>query len=395
MTDRSDLPKLPFQQSGMLNLATRYLELQGGQPVTRVQTPAGDVGWLVTRYDDVRSLLADERLGRGHADPDHAARYSASLLLGGPYGDPETEHADYTRMRRLVAPAFSVRRMQLFRTAIAGIVTDLLGRLAERPSTADLRETVTFPLSVTVICRLLGVSADDRDQFQAWSDATTSLSDPQRAAEGFGALVGYMDDLIKVKREHPAQDVISDLIQAGDQDDTISEGYITMLAAGLLFAGHDTTVLRLDHGILCLLSRPATRAALLRDPALVPGAVEEILRLSAPGRPPQLRYAHADVEIGGTTIKRGDLVMLAIQAANQDPAAFPVPVGFDVARQPNPHLTFGHGRHFCLGASLARMELEALFGTLLQRFPDLRLAIPMEQLRLRDDGDVETLPVAW
>lgn len=361
----------------------------------RVRTPAGDLGWLVTRYDEVRSLLADDRLGRGHADPDHASRYSGSLLLGGPYGDPETEHADYARMRRLLAPSFTVRRMQLFRRTVAGIVEDLLRQLAARSSAADLRETVTFPLSVTVICRLLGVSADDRDQFQAWSDAITSLSDPQRAADGFGALVAYMDDLIKVKRKQPAEDVISDLVAAKDQDDTIGEDYISMVAAGLLFAGHDTTVLRLDHGTLYLLSRPAVRETLLREPILLSGAVEEILRLSAPGRPPQLRYARTDFEFGGMTIKRGDLVMLAIQAANQDAETFTGPASFDVTREPNPHLTFGHGRHFCLGASLARMELEALFGSLFQRFPDLHLTKPMEQLPLRDDGDLATLPVAW
>jgi cytochrome P450 len=390
------LPRLPFALPGVVDVPPLYLALQREQQLTLVRTPAGDVGWLVTRYGEVKKLLNDDRLGKAHPDPDHAARYSASALQGGPIGDPATERQEYALMRRLLTPSFTPRRMRAIRPVVEDMADELLAEMGRGTPPADFQNAVSFPLAILVICRLLGVPGDDRAQIRGWADATTALYDADRAAAGFGALIGYVEELIRVKREHPAEDVISDLIAAARRDEQITSSYIAMLVAGILFAGHDTTVLRLDYGTLHLLTRPGLAAALRNDPSLAVSATEEVLRVAAPARPPTLRWARADIEIGDVMIKAGDLVMLATQAANCDGEVFAGPARFDLARDPNPHLAFGYGQHFCLGASLARIEMQALFGRLFQRFPTLRLAVPAGDLRVRDDnGGLEAFPVAW
>jgi cytochrome P450 len=392
-----NLPRLPFDRPNILDLSPRYQALLRDRPVSQARTPIGDVGWLVCGYSEVKSLLADDRLGRSHPDPDRAARYSGSMVQGGPLGDPATEEADYALMRRLLAPAFSARRMQELHGEVEKLVSDLCDRMAAETPPVDIQKMITYALPVMVICRLLGVSSDDRDQFRAWSDAATALYDEESAAEGFAALAGYMDRLIQSKREQPADDLISDLV-AATNGTTVTDDYLSMLVAGLLFAGHETTVLRLDYGTLYMLARPESRQTIQNEPSFVSGAVEEVLRLGAPGRPPLLHYSRVDIEIGGESIKAGDLVLLALEAANQDSRVFPDPSRFDVTRRPNPHLTFGYGRHFCLGASLARIEMNVLFSTLFERFPTLRLAVPLEQMRQHENsatGGLNALPVTW
>jgi pentalenolactone synthase len=215
-----------------------------------------------------------------------------------------------------------------------------------------------------------------------------------------------MRGLLAHKRREPGEDVLSDLVAAQAQaPGMVADDHLALLAAGLLFAGHETTVAAIDKGVVLLLANPAARAALARDPALVPRAVEEILRLPGLAPPPQPgvanglpRYANADLALGGVAIRAGELVLLGLQEANLDERVFPEPGAFDVAREDNPHLTFGHGRHYCIGAPLARIELQAVFGTLFRRFPTLRLAVPVEELRTRSHhltGGLTALPVAW
>jgi len=329
-------------------------------------------------------------------------------------GNSETEKADHARMRRLLAPSFTARRMRSLRERIDVLVGELLDRLAELTPPADLHEHLSVPLPVLVICELLGVPYEDRATFRAWSDGAGLVNDRDRAAAAFGELIAYMHQLIERRRTDPGEDVISDLIAAdaaagaaaggaaaagaAGEDDRLTELGIAQLAAGLLFAGHETTVTRIDVGTLLLLSNPGQRDALLRDPALVPGAVEEILRLAAPGDTVLPRYAHADVEIAGVTIRVGEAVLLSPDIANRDSHAFAEPDEFDIARDANPHLGFGYGARFCVGASLARVELQAVFGALFQRFPTLDLAVPVSELPFRRElvtGGLAALPVIW
>ncbi|HET9257345.1 MAG TPA: cytochrome P450 [Pseudonocardiaceae bacterium] len=392
-----DLPQLPFPRSSVLDLSPCSRTLAARAPITPVRTAAGDAAWLVTGYAEVKALLADPRLGRSHPDPERAARISGSAFLGGPSGNAATEAADHHLMRRLLTPAFSARRMRAMEAHVAELVETLLDQLGDQAPPADLHEALSFPLPVQVICELLGVPYEDRDQFRVWSVGIGHLTDRQASTAALGQLVSYMHQLITHKRAHPGQDVISDLIAAQGQGRYGDEG-ISRLAAALLFAGHETTVTRIDFGVLLLLTHPDQYQALGNDPGQLSGAVEEILRMAAPGGSGVPRYAREDIDLAGVTIRAGDAVLLTSLVANRDGAVFPDPDHFDITRTPNPHLSFGYGPRFCIGASLARLELRAVFSALPRRFPALALAVPLEELRLRDDlllGGLTTLPVTW
>jgi cytochrome P450 len=200
-----------------------------------------------------------------------------------------------------------------------------------------------------------------------WSQRASGLTDRAAATAAAGALVGYMAELVGRKRRAPGEDVLSDLLTA--EDGGLGEDSIAFIGAALLFAGHETTVARIDIGALLLMAHPDQRDLLRRDPDVVPRAVEEILRVAAPAGVGIPRYAKADIDIGGITIRSGDAVLLTGASANRDPEAFEDPHRFDIGRDPNPHLTFGHGPHYCIGAGLARVELREVFAALPARFP--------------------------
>jgi pentalenolactone synthase len=267
--------------------------------------------------------------------------------------------------------------------------------MEEQGAPADLHEALSFPLPVLVICELLGVPFEDRDRFRVWSQDASGLTDRAAATAAAGALVGYMAELIGRKRRAPGEDVLSDLLLA--EDSGLGEEQVAFIAAALLFAGHETTVARIDIGALLLMAHPDQRDLLRRDPDAVPRAVEEILRVAAPAGVGVPRYARADIDIGGVTIRSGDAVLLTGTSANRDPAAFPDPHRFDIRRDPNPHLSFGYGPHYCIGAGLARVELREVFAALPARFPSMRPAVPLASLRVRDTltGGLSSLPVTW
>ena len=389
--------------------------------VQRVTSPAGDPAWRVRGYETIRQLLTDPRLGRSHPEPEHAARYSEAVMFGRPMASSATEQEEHAAMRRLLSPSFSARRLALLRPRVQALVDDLLAAMGRMSPPVDAHEAIAFPLPALVICDLLGVPAADREDFRRWSDDAADMTDAARSMTGWRALWRYMRALIAHKQQQPGEDVLSDLIaahsgreeapQSLDTAGIDSASQIAPLAAGLLFAGHETTVAAIDKGIVLLLTNPIQREALQHDPTLVPSAVEEILRHPLPVPAPETpetpetgragglpRYANADIELGGVTIRAGELILLDLQDANLDCQRFPMPEAFDVARADNPHVTFGHGPYYCIGAPLARLELQALFGTLFQRFPTLRLAVPVEQLRLRSHlltGGLTALPVTW
>ncbi len=390
-------PQLPFPRSTVLDVAPLYARLRAEAPICAVRTPVGDPAWLVSSHALTRELFADPRLGRSHPDPDRAARISGSALLGGPVGNAAEEAEDHAHMRKLLAPAFSARRMHRLRTHVAELVDDTLTRMAQHGSPADLHELVSLPIPVLVICELLGVPYADRDRFRALSEGVGGLTDRAASTRALHGLVAYIGELVARKRHEPGEDLISDLVGAdpeGRHDDETAG-----LAAMLLFAGHETTVTRIDVGTVLLLTHREHYRALAADPTLVTGTVEEILRLAAPGGGGGLpRYAHADITVGEVTICAGDAVILAPAVANRDPAAFPDPATFDPSRDGAGHLAFGYGPRYCIGAALARVELQAVFAALPARFPTLGLAVPVECLELRTDlltGGLQTLPVGW
>jgi cytochrome P450 len=385
--------QLPFEQAHPLEVAPLLRQLLQDGVIHRVRTMAGDLAWLVTGYEEVRGLLADERLGRSHPDPARAARMGESALFGGPMGNYGTEQADNARLRSLLQPHFSPGRMRAFRPRVDELTAGLLSDLAGHGPQADLHQALALPLPIQVICELLGVPYGDREQFRAWSEAVGDARDRARSEQGLADLFGYGRQLVARKREQPGDDFISRLCADG-----LGEDEIAMLSMGLLFAGHETTVAAIGMGSLFLLANPGQQQALADDPGRITTAVEEMLRAPGRGGGGIPRYARADLQIGEVTVRAGELVLLDNRAANHDPRAFPDPDRFVATRQGQAHLSFGHGSHYCLGAPLARIELQAVFSQLLARFPKMRLAVPAEQLRTRSGtltGGLTRLPVEW
>ncbi|MFJ3804025.1 cytochrome P450 [Streptomyces sp. NPDC090088] len=403
MNGAAERSRLPFARPNVLDLAPLYEVLRRQAPITPVTTPAGDPAWLVTRFEEVRDLLGDKRLGRSHPEPERASRITSAAVQEGPSGDYATEEADHTRMRRLLTPAFSARRMVMLsdhvRQLVDGCIDQLLAERAAAPDgVVDLHAGLAFPVPVAVICRLLGVPETDRDHFASLSARMADYAigdEAERAREEFN---DYMVTLAETKRARPGEDVISDLVRAQSADTDFDYSEMIRLCVGLLFAGHETTVNRIGLGTLFLLTRPDQWRALTADPAgRVNATVEEIMRLGAPGDLGLLRYAHTDVDVAGVTIRSGDAVILSINSANRDASVYTDAETFDPDRPERNHLGFGHGPHFCIGASLARTELRIVFAAVAERLPGLRLAKDVDDLQVRTTltGGVSELPVTW
>ncbi|HEX6444100.1 MAG TPA: cytochrome P450 [Streptosporangiales bacterium] len=387
--------QLPFEPAGLLQAPPGLRALQADGDVHEVRTVTGDDAYLVTGYDTVRRLLDDDRFGRSHPDPEHAARTGESVLFGGPLGNFETERADHARMRALLRPHFTPARMRAFRPRLEALTAELLDDLAGASRPADLHAGLALPLPILVICELLGVPYEDREEFRGWTTAAGDTVDRRRSEQGLGSLFEYGLRLVSRKRAEPGDDVISRLCAV----DGLGDDEIAMLSMSLLFAGHETTVVQLGYGALLLLTHAESWRALRDDPGLIRGAVEEVLRASGTGGNGIPRYTRVDVDIDGTTVRAGDLVLFDTGAANHDARAFAEPDRFEVRRDAaGQHLTFGHGARYCLGAPLARVELEVALGRLVQRFPAMRLAVPVEELTVRRGvltGGLTALPVTW
>jgi cytochrome P450 len=388
--------QIPFRQIHPLEVAPGLRALQSRGTIHRVRTQVGDEAWLVTCYTQVRRLLDDDRLGRSHPEPEIAARTGESALFGGPLGNFATEAADHARMRALLQPHFSAKHLRALQPRVETLTAGLLDELAKQGPPADLHAKLALPLPVLVICELLGVPYGDRDQFRAWTQDVANVSDRARSEGALAELFGYGVTLVEHKRAHPEDDVISRLCGT----DGVSDVEAAEMSMALLFAGHETTVVHIGLGALLLLSDPDRWRALLGNPALIPNAVEELLRATATGGgvggvP---RYARTDFDIDGVAIHAGDLVLLDVGAANHDVAAFRDPDRFDTTRTEAGHLTFGYGAHYCIGAALARIELKTVFAQLIPRFPLMHLTVDPATLTVRSDvlaGGLVELPVAW
>jgi pentalenolactone synthase len=386
--------QLPLERPGPLRAAPLLRELQARGPVHRIRTAVGDQAWLVTGYEQVRGLLDDDRLGRSHPNPQSAARTGESALFGGPLGDFATEHADHARMRALLQSHFSPKRMRSLRSRVVELTGRLLDELAEKGSPADLIAALALPLPIAVICELLGVPYEDRARFRAWTQAAADVRDRARSERGLGELFGYGQELVARKQRDPGDDVISRL----SATEGVSADEAAAMGMFLLFAGHETTVVAIGMGAVRLLTNPAQWQNLLADPTRIGPAVQEILRTQGLGGGGIPRYARTDLEVAGVRVRAGELVLLDTGAANHDGSFFPDPDRFDVSRQAPGHLSFGHGARYCIGAPLARMELEVVFAQLIPRFPGMRLAVEAEELAMSTatlTGGLLELPVAW
>ncbi|MGY0064774.1 cytochrome P450 family protein [Streptomyces sp. LZ34] len=382
-----------------------YAELREAGPVHRISGPDGQPAWLVTRYDDVRRALADPRLSldKSNALPGNFRGFALPPALDANLLNMDPP--DHTRVRRLVAKAFTPGRVERMREPVRRAADALLDAV-EPAGRADLIAAYAGPLPITVICDLLGVPPRDRRDFRAWSDALIA-PDPARphlAKEAVGSMLRFYTGLIASKREEPGDDLLSDLIavrdDAGDGagGDRLTEDELTSLAFLLLLAGYENVTHLIGSAVLALLDHPPLLRELRERPAGIAAAVEEFARHDGPGPLAIRRFPLEDVEIGGVTVPAGETVLLSLASANRDPGHFKEPDRLDPNFGRLGHLAFGHGIHYCLGAPLARLEAETALATLLSRLPGLRLDIPRAQLRWRPTiraRGLFSLPVAW
>jgi len=357
--------------------------ISGNRPVFRAELPDGRVVWLVSGYDNVRQVIIDQRFSRALAVAPGRAQPGFEMFAGGSINGMDPP--EHTRLRKLVASAFTARRVEALRPRVASIVNQLIDAMLGRPQPADLVAGFSLPLPARVICEMLGVPAEDLGQFHAWSD--TIMGDWQRDADEIMAalaeLYGYFGALIEIKRDRPADDLMSALIAARDDADRLSEPELTVMRCTLLIGGHETTANQINLSLLLLFDHPGEVATLRADPGLIPGAVEELLRCSRLGGLAPARVTREDVQIGGVVIPVGEQVIPLFGTANRDPAEFGDPDRFDVTRDASGHLSFGAGVHHCLGAQLARVELQEAFRGLIGRLPGLRLAVPASDLEFK------------
>lgn len=395
-------------------------ELSRTSPVTEVTFADGKTAWLVTRYADVRQVLIDPRFSRAAATTPEAPQVGVSLLAEGSIlGMDPPEHS---RLRRLVARAFTAHRVEQLRPQVAGLVDELLDQVTAMPQPVDLVEHFALPLPVRVICELLGVPASDLHLFHAWSDAVMAGwdADREKVKAGLDQLAAYFATLIAAKRAQPADDLMSALIAARDNQDRLSEEELVTLSFGLLIAGHETTANQITMILLTLRQFPeelarlqaaldttaldtTARDATGQDPTgqdPIPQAVEELMRFVQLGQDgvAMPRVTTEEVELGGVTIPAGAAVLPALGIANRDPAMFAEPNALDLSRDLPHHMSFGAGAHHCLGAQLARLELQEALRGLLRRMPGLRVAVPDDRLRFKPGmlvRSLESLPVTW
>ncbi len=359
-------------------------------PVHAVTLADGHDAFLVVGHEESKRALNEPRFSK---DMLAAMSSGDGVVAEGLPGRDFARHMltvdppDHTRLRKLVSVAFTHSRVESLRPRVHALVDDLLDDIAGAGPDAvvDLISAFAFPLPFTVICELLGVPEDDRDRLgrglQALLVPTTTDEEYARAKEASDIVVGMLADLVDAKQASPGDDLVSALTLARDGDERLTTKELRSTIFQLIVAGHDTTASLIGNGVVAMLRHPDQLAAVRADPSKLAVAIEELLRFDAPVPHATFRYAVADVELGDVTIPAGAQVIISLAAANHDERLYSDPGALDIERTEARHLAFGHGIHFCLGAPLARMEGHLALGALLARFPELRLAVPDDELR--------------
>ena len=364
--------------------------LRASDPVYRTALSDKTSVWLITRYDDVNALLRDGRFTKNRR-----SALTKEQLRKLPWTPPmfrplernmlDLDPPDHTRLRSLVHKAFTPSLVEQMRSRTQAIADDLLDRVLWLGE-MDLIRDFALPLPMTIITEMLGVPTKDHDKFHRWSKAVVSLTSPSptlRVIPAVWKFIRYLRQFFKLRRRDPQDDLVSALIKVEEAGDKLNEDELLAMVFLLLIAGHETTVNLIGNGTLALLENPNEISKLRSEPSLVKLAVEELLRYTSPVLMTSERYARENAMIHGVTIPRGEMTLGVIGSANRDETVFDDANELHITRDPNKHLSFGQGIHFCLGAPLARMEAQIAFTTLLQRLPDLRLKNSPHSLRWR------------
>lgn len=395
----SELPSFPQARTSPFDPPATILELLERQPISKVRLWNGLEVFLVTRYEDVKAVLQNRAFSSDVRQPgypkmsDAFAEFTEGLLN---HMDPP-EHNVY---RRMLAPEFMVKRVERLRDEVQAMVDELLDRMEEHGGPVDLVEALAFPVPATVTCALLGVPYSDKEFFVTCAETFLGgQASVEAASDARRQLRGYLSQLIERKLSDPTDDVLGYMATEYLAKGEVTHEALTTLAELMLIAGFDTTANMIALGLLALFEHLSQLEALKRNPELIPGAVEELLRYLTITHRGRHRVAIEDVEIGGVTIRAGEGVICAQDAANRDPEVFDHPNRLDVTRpDAKAHLAFGHGIHQCLGANLARLELQVVYATILRRMPKIHVAVPLEELHFKHDAmvyGVTALPVAW
>ena len=372
-----------------------YARLRAESPVHQVLLRKNQSAWLVTRYDDVVTFLKDGRFAKSNSAakqpwvPGFVKPLMRNML--------DLDEPDHGRLRALVSKAFTPGRIEQMRPRIEELTSDLLTR-AKLRGRVDLIRDYALPLPTTIIAEMLGVPKADQSKFHRWSKAIVS-GEPSgwqmlKVIPHIWLFLRFIRRLIRIRREQPQSDMLSALVQAEEAGLQLSEDELVAMVFLLLVAGHETTVNLIGNGILALLEHSDQLERLRREPTLIKPAVEELLRYGSPLETATERYAREDVAIGGVTIPRGSLVFAVLASANRDEARFTEPDRLDITREPNQHLSFGLGPHYCLGAPLARLEGQIAITNLLRH--TTRLTLAAERLRWRRGlvlRGLESLPI--
>ncbi|MBU3064776.1 cytochrome P450 [Nocardia sp. NEAU-G5] len=408
MSVESEVRHYPFGDLAGPEIHPLYERLRREEPLTRIRLPYGGDGWMVTRYEDAKFVLSDPRFSRSVT----VGREDIPRLIPEP-PEPEgllsMDPPEHSRLRKLVSKAFTGPRVEQLRPRAQQIVDARLDAIEQMGAPADLVEEFALPVPVTIICEMLGVPAADQHRFRDFSDAllSTTAYTREEIVAAQDELVGYLAEVVAERRRAVAQgevpedcdDLLGALVAARDNDDRLSEAELVQLGMTVLIAGHETTAKQISNFTYLLLTRPDRWRQLLADPELVPAAVEEMLRYVQLGNGVVFpRVATEDLEIAGATVRAGEAVFVHLLSANRDETIFHNAAELDLARPSNQHVTFGYGVHHCLGAQLARVELQVAIGSLLRRFPNLTLAIPADEVRWQTGLVVSgptSLPVRW
>lgn len=373
-----------------------YAELRAKGPVHRVRVPGQERDfWLVVRNEEGRRILADERLSKDWRSqgvwPADALPINENMV--------ESDPPKHTRLRSLVTRAFTARRIEALAPRVHTLTADLLDAMSKAPNgRADLVAALAFPLSMTVICELLGVPDLDRQSFRQWTNEIVASSSPEATAEAVRAVNAYLTGLIEQKRAEPRDDLLSALLRTTDEEgDRLSPEEVVGMAFLLLAAGHETTVGLISNTVLALLRHPDQLALLKADFSLIGNAVEETLRYDSPTENSTYRFATEAMDFCGARFEKGDPVLVSLAAAGRDGERFEDGERFDITRSARGHLSFGHGIHYCLGAPLARLEAGVAVRALLERCPDLHLdtSEPLVYIPGMLVRGVRRLPVRW
>ncbi|ETP68320.1 cytochrome P450 family protein [Planococcus glaciei] len=368
-----------FTEKFIQNPYPAYAKLREMDPVHQVRFPDGQKGWLITDYEDAAAVLKDQRFIKDYSKlfggtMDQMSVFTQNML----FSDPP----DHKRLRGLAQKAFTPKMISGMRDRIQEIADELLDGM-ENKKNINLIDDFAFPLPISVICEILGVPVEDRDKFRLWSNSLiegTSGEIGVSVYEHMTQFIQYLGEWFAKVHEQPGDDLISNLIIAEEEGDRLTQKELYGVVSLLIIAGHETTVNLIGNTVLALLAHPEQQQKLREQPELIAQAIEESLRYNGPVEFSTSRWASEDMEFKGKRFQRGDLVVVSLNAANHDPEKFNDPEVFDITREKSPHLAFGMGIHFCLGAPLARLEGEIAISSLLERFPKMRLAVNESEL---------------